>query len=80
VAAMRNPAATPLTAPEQYPAILTPTETAALLRLPLGTVYSLIHRGVLPARRFGRQYRLRRDEVLALLVTTPGPVESSEVR
>jgi excisionase family DNA binding protein len=50
------------------PAIITPEELAALLRLDRKTVYSAIARGEIPGvRRFGRTLRISRDAVLAWL-------------
>ena len=50
---------------DALPAVMTPDEVAALLRLNRKTIYDLIRRGELPgARRFGRSIRVSRDAVL----------------
>ena len=49
--------------------ILTPDEVAEYLQLTTDTVYRYIKQGRLPATRMGRHYRLRREDVQALVVT-----------
>jgi excisionase family DNA binding protein len=50
-----------VTAPvEQYEWLKVP-EVAAALRISKMSVYRLIHTGELPASRFGRAFRVRRD-------------------
>lgn len=40
------------------PKMLTPEETAAILQLSKNTVYDLIQRGEIPAKKIGRVYRI----------------------
>ena len=47
--------------------VMTPTEVAELLQLPLSTVYYLARSGQLPHSRVGRTYRFLRDEIETLL-------------
>ena len=47
------------------PEYLTVPEVAALLRVHPSTVYEIIKRKRLPARRVGREYRAHRDDVRA---------------
>jgi len=54
----------PLPALTDDAASLTLSEGAALLRLPLPTIRSAVRAGYLPARRFGREYRLHRGALL----------------
>lgn len=42
------------------PETMTPAEAAAALQLPKATVLSLCRRGVLPARKLGRNWRVYR--------------------
>lgn len=50
--------------------VLTAREVAAMLRLPLSTVYELARRGVIPAHRIGRAWRFIRPEIEAWLLAT----------
>lgn len=42
---------------------LTPTETAALLRVSVQTIYQAIQRGEIPHVRLGRTYRIPRSRL-----------------
>lgn len=42
---------------------MTATEVAELVRLPVSTVYDLARRGLIPAHRIGRAWRLIRQEI-----------------
>lgn len=44
-----------------WPVWLTAEEAAEMLRLNIGTVYSLVRQGVLPAVKVGRTIRIDRD-------------------
>jgi excisionase family DNA binding protein len=52
---------------EQYPPILTTAHVAELMHCTIGDVRDKVHRGELPAVRWGQQFRFFRDEVLAAL-------------
>ena len=43
--------------------VMTAAEVAALLRIPLSTVYELAHRGRIPGHRIGRTWRFIRREI-----------------
>ena len=47
--------------------VMTASEVAELLHLPLSTVYCLARRGELPARRLGRTWRFLRPRLEELL-------------
>lgn len=47
------------------PAVLTPQEVAEACRIDVDSVYRAIKRGLLPARRVGRKWRIDREQVLA---------------
>jgi excisionase family DNA binding protein len=49
--------------------VMTASEVAELLRMPLSTVYELARRGELPACRFGRTWRFLRSRIEDLLAT-----------
>jgi len=54
----------------------TPQEVADLLKLEVGTVYSYIKSGKLPAARIGNRYRIRKSDVDAFITAatvTPDP-------
>jgi excisionase family DNA binding protein len=60
----RNPAGrVPLTRDE----VMTASEVAELLHLPVSTVYYLARRGELPASRLGRTWRFLRPRIERLL-------------
>ena len=50
-----------------YPPILTTAHVAELMHCTIGDVRDKVHRGELPAVRWGQQFRFFRDEVLAAL-------------
>lgn len=50
--------------------VLTPVEAGEILRVERQTVMKLIHQGKLPATKIGRQWRIRREAVDALLDAT----------
>ena len=50
--------------------ILTPQEVAEYLQLAPVTIYRYIQRGKLVASRFGRQYRIRKENVELFLLAT----------
>ena len=49
--------------------VMTATEVADLLRMPVSTVYELARRGELPACRFGRTWRFLRSRIEELLAS-----------
>jgi len=51
-------------------------EASALLKVHVQTLRRWIRQGRLPARRFGRQYRLRSEDIEAL--ARPAPVNDDE--
>jgi excisionase family DNA binding protein len=53
--------------------ILTVTEVASYLRVSRVTVWRWCQQGIIPAVQLGRNWRIRRDEVLNLLETSPPP-------
>lgn len=50
---------------EELPEYLTPAEVMDYLRLSRNTVYTLIQRGKLPSRKFGRTIRIPRSALAA---------------
>ncbi len=59
-----------------YPPILTTALVAELMQCTIGDVRDKVHRGELPAVRWGQQFRFFREEVLASLEDVrPGEVE-----
>jgi excisionase family DNA binding protein len=60
----------------QYPPLLTSAHVAELMHCTIGEVRDQVHRGALPAVRWGNQFRFFRDEVLAVLLNRPpGPAD-----
>lgn len=58
----------------QYPPLLTTAQVGEMMQCTVGEVRDQVHRGELPAVRWGQQFRFFRDEVLAVLVKrTIGP-------
>lgn len=57
-----------------YPPILTTAHVAEMMHCTIGDVRDKVHRGELPAMRWGQQFRFFRDEVIATMV----PVDSEE--
>ena len=51
---------------EQINEYLTPREVMELLAIGKNTFYKMVHSGQLPAFRIGRQWRVRRVDLLAL--------------
>lgn len=47
--------------------VMTATQVAELLQLPVSTVYYLARRGEIPARRLGRAWRFVRPQIEELL-------------
>jgi excisionase family DNA binding protein len=61
----------------QYPPLLTSAHVAELMQCTIGEVRDQVHRGDLPAVRWGQQFRFFREEVLAVLLNRPaGPDEA----
>jgi excisionase family DNA binding protein len=61
---------------KQYPPLLTSAHVAELMQCTIGEVRDQVHRGDLPAVRWGQQFRFFREEVLAVLLNRPaGPDE-----
>jgi excisionase family DNA binding protein len=52
--------------------VLTPTETAELLRIGRGTAYEQIRLGVIPSIRIGRRILVPRVALMKMLETTKG--------
>ena len=52
---------------KSYPPILTTALVAELMHCTIGDVRDKVHRGALPAVRWGQQFRFFREEVLAAL-------------
>ncbi len=50
-----------------YPPVLTTALVAELMQCTIGDVRDKVHRGELPAVRWGQQFRFFREEVLATL-------------
>lgn len=50
--------------PETWPIWLSVPEAALVLRLSISTLRQLCQSGKLPFRRFGRQVRIRREDIL----------------
>ena len=53
--------------PRPAPTLLSVAEVAALVRVPMVTVYRLINAGALPAVRVGRSVRVSVEDASALL-------------
>ena len=60
--------------------VLTPDEVAEYLQLTPDTIYRYIRQGKLVAARMGRHYRVRREDVQALLVTRSRASGTAEPR
>lgn len=52
---------------ESYPDVLTVKQVSDILQVSEKHVYNLIHDEVIPARRFGRIYRVSKQALLKLL-------------
>lgn len=48
---------------EETPEYLTPEDLVDLLYLNINTVYSLCRKGVIPAKKLGRQWRISRQQL-----------------
>ncbi len=59
-----------------YPPILTTALVAEMMHCTIGDVRDKVHRGELPAMRWGQQFRFFRDEVIATMIPV-NPEESS---
>ena len=59
-----------------FPPILTTAHVADMMHCTIGEVRDQVHRGALPAVRWGNQFRFFRDEVLAVLVNRPADDET----
>jgi excisionase family DNA binding protein len=63
----------------QYPPILTTAHVAEMMHSTIGDVRDKVHRGDLPAVRWGQQFRFFREEVLAAMTRfRPGDATPSE--
>jgi excisionase family DNA binding protein len=63
----------------QYPPILTSAHVAEMMHSTIGDVRDKVHRGELPAVRWGQQFRFFREEVLAAMTRfQPGDATPSE--
>ena len=63
----------------EYPPILTTAHVAEMMHSTIGDVRDKVHRGELPAVRWGQQFRFFREEVLAAMIRfQPGDVPPSE--
>jgi excisionase family DNA binding protein len=51
-----------------YPPIITTAHVAEMMHCTIGDVRDKVHRGDLPAMRWGQQFRFFRDEVLATMI------------
>ena len=57
-----------------YPPILTTALVAEMMHCTIGDVRDKVHRGELPAMRWGQQFRFFRDEVIGTMI----PVDPQE--
>ncbi|HZD22843.1 MAG TPA: helix-turn-helix domain-containing protein [Acidimicrobiia bacterium] len=63
----------------EYPPLLTSAHVAELMQCTIYEVRDQVHRGDLPAVRWGQQFRFFREEVLAVLLNRPaGPDAEAE--
>ena len=64
---------------KEYPPLLTSAHVAELMQCTIWEVRDQVHRGELPAVRWGQQFRFFREEVLAVLLNRPaGPDEADD--
>jgi len=64
-----------------YPPILTTALVAEMMHCTIGDVRDKVHRGEVPAMRWGQQFRFFRDEVIATMIPVDPeeePVEDEE--
>ena len=59
-----------------YPPILTTALVGEMMHCTIGDVRDKVHRGDLPAMRWGQQFRFFRDEVIATMI----PVDPEQER
>lgn len=64
----------------QYPPILTSAHVAELMHCTIGEVRDQVHRGTLPAVRWGQQFRFFREEVLDVLLKRAVDVGENEAQ
>ena len=63
---------------KEYPPLLTSAHVAELMQCTIGEVRDQVHRGELPAVRWGNQFRFFREEVLAVLLNRPAGPDAEE--
>ncbi len=63
---------------EPRPAVFTPTEAAAVLKVDVSTIYRALARGELAAIRIGDTWRIGHEAIYARLNGQPGPREWQE--
>jgi excisionase family DNA binding protein len=63
---------------KEYPPLLTSAHVAELMHCTIGEVRDQVHRGELPAVRWGNQFRFFREEVLAVLLNRPAGPDAQE--
>jgi excisionase family DNA binding protein len=63
---------------KQYPPLLTSAHVAEIMQCTIGEVRDQVHRGDLPAVRWGQQFRFFREEVLAVLLNRPAGPDAVE--
>ena len=57
----------------EYPLVLTTAHVAEMMHSTIGDVRDKVHRGEIPAYKWGQQFRFMREEVLTALTRyTPG--------
>ncbi len=62
----------------QYPPVLTTAHVAEMMHCTIGEVRDQVHRGDLPAVRWGQQFRFFREEILAVLLGRPAGRDGEE--
>ena len=63
----------------EYPSILTTAHVAEMMHSTIGDVRDKVHRGELPAVKWGQQFRFFREEVLTAMTRfEPGDVPPAE--
>lgn len=60
------------------PEVLTAQEAAALLRIGVKRLYEQAQRGAVPGRKVGKEWRFRRDAILAMLAGEPEEASANE--
>lgn len=61
---------------KEYPPLLTSAHVAELMQCTIWEVRDQVHRGELPAVRWGQQFRFFRDEVIAAMVPVSQEVDA----